>query len=253
VIIPALNEGGTLAGCIDSLREQAAVSEILVADGGSDDDTRLVADRKGARVVRAPRGRGVQVAAAIDASNADVFLILHADCRLSRGATARIMRHLESRPDSPGGALGMRFESQKLKMNIISILNNLRAKYSGIAFGDQGQFVRRAALTPAGGFPAQVLMEDVELSMRLKSIGRPLFLPNGITVSGRRWMKTGFISNIGLVVGLCFRYLLERRWRLGRVDTGEYFRTYYGGNETFDHPSKQRSDSDAAHDYHNAS
>jgi rSAM/selenodomain-associated transferase 2 len=237
VIIPALNESATLAGCIDSLRGQAAVSEIIVADGGSDDDTCLVADQKGARVVQTSRGRGVQIAAATDASDADVFLILHSDCRLLQGATERIIRHLTSRPDMPGGALGMRFDDHDIKMGIISILNNMRARYSGIAFGDQGQFVRREALSAIGGFPALALMEDVELSMQLKSIGRPLFLPNGITVSGRRWKRTGFGTNIGLVLRLCFRYLLERRWRSGRVDIGYYFRAYYGRSEVDTYPS----------------
>jgi hypothetical protein len=227
VIIPALNEGGTLAGCIDSIRGQAAVSEIIVTDGGSDDDTRLLAARKGARVIQAPRGRGGQIAAGIDASDADVFLVLHSDCRLLAGATERIIRHLTARPDIPGGALGMQFDSMTYQMKIISNLNNIRAKYSGIAFGDQGQFVRREALSAVGGFPALALMEDVELSMRLKSLGLTIFLPEGITVSGRRWTRSGVGVNAGVVLRLFFRYLFERRWRAGSVDSGYYFRAYY--------------------------
>ena len=227
VIVPTLNEAETIDRCLDALQDQAAVSQVIVADGGSVDDTRLIADRKGAKVIQAPRGRGVQVAAGIEAADADVVLILHSDCTLSTNAAGRILRHLSAHPEAPGGAMGMCFEAEQSKMKFISFINNMRAKYSGIFFGDQAQFVRCEALRLTGGYPPMVLMEDVELSMRLKTIGKALFLPGGVTVSGRRWQKAGFSSNILLILRLCLRYLVERRWREGEVAAGYYFRAYY--------------------------
>jgi rSAM/selenodomain-associated transferase 2 len=228
VVIPTLNESETLGNCLDILQDQDPVSEIIVADGGSGDETCLIAVQKGATVIQAPRGRGMQIAAGIEAAAADVLLILHSDCILSNDATGRIMKQLKSRPEAPGGSLGMDFEIRRLKMRFISFLNNMRARFSGIAFGDQAQFMRRDALPLIGGFPAMALMEDVELSMRLKSIGQTLFLPGGVTVSARRWMKTAFGANLLLVLRLCFRYLVQRRWREGNMPAEYYSRAYYG-------------------------
>jgi len=75
------------------------------------------------------------------------------------------------------------------------------------------------------GFPGLMLMEDVELSLRLKRMGRPVYLRRGVAVSGRRWQDGAFRKNIRLVVGLFFRYLLERR--LGQVKDGSYYQKYY--------------------------
>ncbi|MDP2316184.1 MAG: glycosyltransferase, partial [Pseudomonadota bacterium] len=57
VVIPTLNEGRALPRLLGALGD---VDEIVVADGGSTDDTVAVATRAGATVVRAPRGRGPQ-------------------------------------------------------------------------------------------------------------------------------------------------------------------------------------------------
>ena len=120
----------------------------------------------------------------------------------------------------------MRFSDASLKRRLIAGLNNLKAFSTGIAVGDQAQFVRAAALREMEGFPGLMLMEDVELSLRLKRMGRPVYLRRGVTVSSRRWQEGSFLKNIGLVVGLFLRYLLERR--LGQVKDGSYYQKYYG-------------------------
>ena len=65
-----------------------------------------------------------------------------------------------------GGAFAMNFIGTSIKLKIISLLNNNRAGWFGISFGDQGQFFRLAALKDIGGFPAMMLMENVEFSLR---------------------------------------------------------------------------------------
>ncbi|MDP8994084.1 MAG: glycosyltransferase, partial [Pseudomonadota bacterium] len=60
VVVPTLDAGRTLGRCLDRLR---AADEIVVADGGSSDATAAVAESAGARVVRAPKGRGTQLRA----------------------------------------------------------------------------------------------------------------------------------------------------------------------------------------------
>src|SRR5205807_2351474 len=66
-------------------RGAGIVREVIVADGGSSDETAAHARAAGARVVVAPRGRGSQLAAGAAAATGDWLLFLHADCRLEPG------------------------------------------------------------------------------------------------------------------------------------------------------------------------
>jgi hypothetical protein len=81
-----------------------------------------------------------------------------------------------------------------------------------------------------GGFPLQMLMEDVELALRIKAIGLTLFLKKSLNVSGRRWDYKNFSNNVGTVLWLFTSYLLERRW--GNLKTGatHYYQRYYQKN-----------------------
>jgi len=228
VIIPTLNEAGTIGRCLAALRGPPRIHETIVADGGSTDGTGNVAKALGARVVLSRRGRGVQIRAAAETAQGDVLLVLHADAVLSNEAPERIIRALAANRAAPGGCFGMQFEGQGLKRRFVAALNNLRAATTGIAFGDQAQFVRREALAAIGGFPALMLMEDVELSLRLKPIGRAVYLRRGVTVSGRRWINGSILRNFWKVVSLFVRYLLERRLGANHGLDERCYRKYYG-------------------------
>jgi GT2 family glycosyltransferase len=122
----------------------------------------------------------------------------------------------------------MRFADNRTGLRIVSGLNNFRARFFSIAFGDQAQFFRMTALSKMGGFPPFMLMEDVELSYRLKKIGPPLYLPAGVQVSGRRWATDGMTGNAVLVLALFLRYILVRRFFGSKpVPTRGYYQAYY--------------------------
>jgi GT2 family glycosyltransferase len=121
----------------------------------------------------------------------------------------------------------MQFERNTPKTMVIAFLNNLRTFLTGISFGDQAQFFRAEALAAAGGFPSMMLMEDVELSLRLKEVGRLVFLRNGILVSGRRWLGNGFTGNLMTVFHLFPRYLIERRFCRSNTLKRNYYDIYY--------------------------
>ena len=72
-----------------------------------------------------------------------------------------------------------------------------------------------------------MLMEDVELSLRLKEIGRMIFLRDGIVVSGRRWQTKRFSGNLLTVFYLFTRYLIVRRFHQGDVLKKKYYNIYY--------------------------
>jgi len=212
VVIPTLNESERLGQCLESLTHSETVKEIIVADGGSTDETRNIATESGARVVQGPKGRGLQIAKGVQAAGGDVIMIVHADSTIQGGVLERIITTLQMDRYAVGGGVGMRFEPQVPSTRLLAGLNNLRAVLTGICFGDQAQFFRAEALAAVGGFPPMMLMEDVELSLRLKELGRLAFLRRGIRVSGRRWQADGFFASLMTVFFLFPRYLAERRF-----------------------------------------
>ena len=227
VIIPALNEENNIGRCLESLKDRPALKEIIVADGGSIDNTRAVAAEQNARVIESVQGRGAQIKAGIKAASGDVILILHADCVAARGQFERVIGFLEAHPHVVGGAFGMQFDPNSLRTRFIAFLNNIRALITGISFGDQAQFFRAEALNDMGGFPSMMLMEDVDLSLRLKEVGRLVFFRDGIVVSDRRWNGSRMAGKLQIVFYLFTRYLIERRWGKADRSMRNYYEIYY--------------------------
>ncbi|EPR43078.1 glycosyl transferase family 2 [Desulfovibrio sp. X2] len=237
VVVPVLDEAARLPACLAAVAAAGGAAEVVVADGGSTDGTAALAERLGARVVRSAPGRGTQIAAGARAARGDVVVVLHADCLPDPGLFARMREALTRRPEAPGGAAAMRYagpEGGGAGTGLVALANNWRARLSSIAFGDQAQFVRADALKAMGGFPELPLMEDVELSLRLKEAGPFLFLGRGISgrkpgvaASARRWRREGLRGNAAAVVLLLGRWLAERRLGLPR-SPDHYYRRYYG-------------------------
>jgi rSAM/selenodomain-associated transferase 2 len=190
VVIPTWNEEAALPVLLDSLRRQTQPAQrILVVDAGSTDRTVSEASRAGAEVVTAStRGRGNQIAAGLARVSEEIVLVAHADMILPTNALQSIRRALSERPGCPGGCLGHRFERATLVLKVIEWWDRRRAR-SGESYGDQAQFFRRQLLQSVGGFPEQPIMEDVELSRRLRRLGIPLYLDAPVIVSGRRFRQ----------------------------------------------------------------
>ena len=242
VVIPTLNESNGLKQCLASLQNRTAVNEIIVADGGSSDGTPALAAKLGARVVESPKGRGLQISKGVESASGDVIVVLHADCAAKSGVFKWILKKLASEPYTAGGAVGMQFENNNSKTVMIAFLNNMRTFLTGISFGDQAQFFRTEALTAAGGFPSMMLMEDVELSLRLKEVGRLVFLRQGILVSGRRWLGNGFAGNLMTVFHLFPRYLIERRFCRRNTLKRNYYDIYYADSKFLPDKLRRRID-----------
>ncbi len=232
VLIPTLNEADRVERCLASLTGRTALKEIIVADGGSTDNTPVIAAGLGARVVKSQKGRGLQIKKGLKAASGDVIVILHADCVVKKGVFQEMINQLTRQPDVVGGAVGMQFEPSNAKTALIAALNNLRTFLTGIAFGDQAQFFRAEALEAAGGFPETMLMEDIELALRLKDVGRLIFLRAGVSVSGRRWQGNGFSGKLITVLYLFTRYLIERRIYRSPSSNQYYYNYYYSEKRT---------------------
>lgn len=204
VVIPALDEEGTLPAAIERARA-AGVGEILVVDGGSADATRAVAERLGARVLDAPRGRAVQMNAGAAAAAGDVLLFVHADTLLPAGFDAAVERALAD-PAVVGGRFDVDLQPTSFLIWLTAVLINLRSRWSRISTGDQCIFVRRSVFERLGGFPELPLMEDVAFSRMLKRAGRVACLREKAVTSSRRWRKDGVLRTILLMWTLRFLF-----------------------------------------------
>jgi rSAM/selenodomain-associated transferase 2 len=189
--VPVLDEEAAVATTLQSLSAlRARGAEVIVVDGGSRDRTAALARPLCDRLVVAPRGRAAQMNAGAGAARGDVLLFLHADTRLPADADRLILDGLAA-SGRAWGRFDVRIEGRHPLFPLIAAMMNLRSRLTGIATGDQAMFVERSAFAATGGFPDIALMEDIELSRRLKRLGRPSCLRARVTTSGRRWEKHG--------------------------------------------------------------
>jgi rSAM/selenodomain-associated transferase 2 len=190
IIIPTLNEAGTIAALIDQTRALGEC-EIIVVDGGSTDDTCQQAANAD-RVLTSPPGRAVQQNLGAEQATGTVLLFLHADCRLP-GTAFDSIRAALSDERVVGGCFQQRIDASGLRFRWIERGNAWRVRLFGLAYGDQAIFVRRTVFESLGRFPKLRLMEDVFLMKRLRRAGRFVLLADRLTVSARRWQRHGVI------------------------------------------------------------
>ncbi|MDP2381082.1 MAG: TIGR04283 family arsenosugar biosynthesis glycosyltransferase [Pseudohongiella sp.] len=206
VVLPVLNEAVSLGAALQALAPLLARgAEVIAADGGSSDHSAALAQAGGAQLVNAPRGRALQMNAGAAQARGDVLLFLHADTVLPDGADALIREALAS-----GAQVWGRFDvtitGRPRMLKLIAALMNLRSRRTGIATGDQALVMTRAAFETVGGFPAQPLMEDIEMSRRLLKLSRPACLRAKVQTSGRRWESHGVWRTVLLMWRLRFAY-----------------------------------------------
>jgi len=201
VIIPTFHEEHMLSLTLNALAD-LKVDEVIVVDGGSQDQTKTIADRYfnqtnnfHGKTILAPRGRALQMNAGAVASQADVLLFLHADTRLPENIRPTIEEVLENSA-AIGGRFDVQFESDRGYAWLVSRMMNLRSRWTGIATGDQAIFVRRNIFNQLGGFSNIPLMEDVDFSRRLKQAGTIVALRSKVTTSFRRWEQGGPLRTI---------------------------------------------------------
>ncbi len=206
IVIPCLNEAGGIADALSALAPlRARGAEVIVVDGGSQDDTAARAAPHVDLVISSQRGRAVQMNAGAARARGEILLFLHADTLLPEAADALVVEGLQ-RARRGWGRFDVTIAGRHPLLGMIARFMNLRSRLSGIATGDQAIFVTKSLFTAAGGYPEIALMEDVELSRRLKRFGPPLCLRHRLTTSGRRWETRGVLRTIFLMWRLRLAY-----------------------------------------------
>jgi rSAM/selenodomain-associated transferase 2 len=193
VVIPTLNAACELPATLAALANTQLIREIIVADGGSSDDTVAIADAAGARIISARRGRGTQLAAGAAAVTGDWLLFLHADCRLAPGWQPAVEAFVAA-PGAAGraGYFAFALDDASRAARRLERVVAWRCRALGLPYGDQGLLIARALYQAVGGFAALPLMEDVEFARRL---GRRRLAPLGAPAhtSARRYRQEGYI------------------------------------------------------------
>lgn len=185
LILPVYNESAVIEACLANLRTLEGEVEILFADGGCTDDT-VAKIGDAYRVIPCPKGRAKQMNAAAAEATGDVLWFSHCDSLLPPDGPRQILAAVES--GARFGCFHIAFDYDGPFMKCNTFNSNLRAKLWHIAFGDQGIFLTRELFLQQGGFPDLPIMEDLELSRRMKRQGIPLtVLPGRIVTSGRRY------------------------------------------------------------------
>jgi rSAM/selenodomain-associated transferase 2 len=190
VIVPALNEARCIKQTLQALRNLHGDPEIIVVDGGSEDDTVPTARACGVTVISAPRGRGPQMHAGANAAQGDVLWFIHADTTPPPHATSELLRALDD-PHVAAGNFRLRFDGNtRAARQLTAIYPHLRRL--GLSYGDAGIFVRRSAYQAAGGFQPHPLFEDLDFMRRVKRTGRFVHIDCAITTSARRFENRNF-------------------------------------------------------------
>ena len=192
VIIPALNESANIAAAVESARN-AGVEQVIVSDGGSQDDTVEIAKKHGAQVIFSDPGRAIQQNAGAVEAHGEILLFLHADCQLPADAVTQIA-NLITEGRASFGAFRQEIDASGWGYRCLSAGNAARVRYLGLAYGDQGIFVKRELFQQVGGFPAEPLMEEVVLMKRLRENGPAALLTGPLKVDARRWQSRGIVT-----------------------------------------------------------
>jgi rSAM/selenodomain-associated transferase 2 len=208
VVIPALNEGAVIAGLLKDLQPLRELGcELIVVDGGSGDNTRELARPLADRVLVSEPGRALQMNRGAATASGDWLWFVHADSRLLCEAS----RYLQAIVDgpSPWGRFDVRLDVRGRVFRLIETMMNLRSRLSGIVTGDQGLFVRRDLFERSRGYAGIPLMEDIELSRRLRLQLRPHCV-HGLRLgaSARRWQRHGVLRTLLLMWRLRLAYFL---------------------------------------------
>ena len=216
VVIPALNEAGTLPLLLADLGTWPGNLEILVVDGGSGDATAAVSRNGGARLLRSPAsGRGQQLRWGAAQADGPWLLVLHADSRLPTGWVDAVTAVLE-RPDAETQAWYFDFKVSGTRpmLRLLEQAVAWRSRWRQRPYGDQGLLIHRGLYSAVGGYRPIPLMEDLDLVQRLAARSRLRRIGHPLITSGRRWQRQG-------VLRLAWRNaLLRRRWARGESADG---------------------------------
>lgn len=205
VIIPTLNEADWVSKTIKRVQELQPEIEIIVVDGGSGDGTVNYARAAGAKVIEAPRGRGIQCNTGADAASGKILLFLHADTLLP-SRTFELLSHRFKDCRVQIGTFRLAFDEDYRLLRLYSKFTGLDSIFT--RFGDQCIVIRKSFFDELNGFPDWPLFEDVHFLRAARKKTRIYSFPAQVTTSARRFLKIGIIKTQLINGWLILQYLV---------------------------------------------
>lgn len=197
IVVPVLAEP-EIDRQLEALRT-CAPQELIVVDAGDSTTMERVRAFAGThagavRVLRSAPGRARQMNAGARAAGSDILLFVHADTLLPARALTLVREAVAA--GALWGRFDVRLSGAQPAFRVIERFMNWRAALTGIATGDQAMFVRRDVFAMLGGFAPIELMEDIELSTRLKWVAPPFRIRERVITSSRRWEQKGVLRTV---------------------------------------------------------
>ena len=206
IIIPTLNEAEGIADFLLALQPLRERCEIIIADADSTDDTHKFSSTFVDQFISVAKGRALQMNAGAEKASGDVLIFLHADTYLPEQALDYIQQGIAK--GAQWGRFDIQLTGQSPLLKVVAYMMNHRSHITGIATGDQVIYMTAEAFKKVGGYPDIPLMEDIEISKRLKKITPPYCIDAKVKSSARRWESFGVWRTIALMWSIRLRYFL---------------------------------------------
>lgn len=194
IIIPSLNESARIGQTLDTVFagiDQTELVEVIVSDGGSQDNTLDIVGRYPVTTVCGTPGRAAQMNRAAQQARGKWLIFLHADTALANDWMLSI-----EQSQSQWGRFDVRLSGSQWLLRMVETSMNLRSCLTSVATGDQVMFFRSQFFQEIGGFPAIPLMEDIAISKLARKRHKPACLKGPVITSSQRWEKNGILSTI---------------------------------------------------------
>lgn len=192
-IIPAFNEGENIGALVTYIHQHGkdSISEVIVVDGQSDDQTVSVAQHSGAMVFISPvRSRAAQMNLGASHATGDILYFVHADVKPIESFASDIHDAIQS--GYPSGCYRYRFDSSSRLLKA----NAYFTRFRGIMCrgGDQTLFIEKKLFHSLQGFDESfVIMEDYDFIQRIRKRNRFIIIPKYITVSARKYKSNSWL------------------------------------------------------------
>ncbi len=201
IVVPVLNEGEGLVSFLRALPVNDSEMEIILADGGSTDGSISRVESQVTKVATSEKGRARQMNAGATMAEGEYLLFLRADTYLPEGFKTLV---LESKAD--WGRFDVRLSGDHWAFRMIEFMMNWKSGKTGICTGDQAIFIKRSLFESMGGYASVPLMEDIEITDRLRKTAKPMRIRTPLTTSSRRWEDKGILKTMLLMWYLRIRY-----------------------------------------------
>lgn len=202
IIIPVLNESQTIVRYLQDLRHRIISEqqiEIIIVDGGSTDNTVALVAPYADYMVCAPKGRASQMNAGAQQASGEYLLFLHADTQLPENAFSFLQSYPYPYPYPQWGFYRVALSGKAWFFRVIERMINWRSCMTQVATGDQCLFVRHSLFLSVSGFSNIPLMEDVDISKRLRRQFSAYIVNTPVVTSSRKWEQGGIVKTITLM------------------------------------------------------